>query len=184
MTRRSMSLVAAMMIVALAGCSPDGKETPGPEPVVSTPMPTPSPQWTVEEQGAIDAVQKYLEVWSDISQNLGTADWDAINDVASDPAVNNAVTLWFQWNDNHWHLVGKPVFNVDRVDQGGTDYQGTRYHVHGCYITVDAHLSDADGNPLTKQGADQSTANFLVMHQLNPHDDYYVLDDTMEDNPC
>jgi len=184
MTRKPVVMIVVMMVAALTGCSPDGGETPSPDSVASTPTPTPSPQWTPEEQGAIDAVQKYLEVWTNISQNLGTADWDEIRNVASDPAANNAVMLWLQWNDNHWHLVGSPSLVVDRVSEGGTDYQGTRYHVHGCYITADAHLSDADGNPLTKQGADRSTANYLVLHQVTPQDGHLVLEDTTEGDPC
>ena len=184
MTRKPIVMIMVMMIAALTGCSPDGKETPSPQPTVYTPTPTPSPQWTTEEQGAIDAVQKYLTVWTDISQNLGTADWDTINDVASDPAVNNAVTLWFQWNDNHWHLFGAPTLEVDRVAQGATDYQGTRYHVHGCYISIGSYLLDADGNPLPKQASDRTTVNYLVLHILNPKDVYLVLEDTMEGNAC
>jgi len=184
MTRKPVVMIAVMMVAAMTGCSPDGEETPSPQPVASTPTPTPSPQWTAEEQGAIDAVQKYLEVWTNISQNLGTADWDEIRDVASDPAANNAVVLWLQWNDNHWHLVGSPSLVVDRVSEGGTDNQGTRYHVHGCYITAGVHLDDASNNQLTKQGEDRTTINYLVLHMLNPQDIFYVLEDTVEGESC
>jgi len=184
MVRRFLAVAAVMSAVALAGCAPNGRDTPSPEPVVTTPTVSPSPQWTEEEQGAIDAVQKYLEVWTSISQDLVDSDWNAIRDVASDPAANDATTLWFQWVDNGWHLVGAPSFEVDLVTQGGTDYQGTRYHVHGCYITTGSHLSDSDGNPLTKQGADRSTANYLVLRIVSPEDKYYVLEDVTEGNPC
>ena len=185
MRRRATFMIAVMLAAGLAGCTPDGgQETPSPEPVVSTPIATPTPQWTSEEQSAIDAVQNYLTVWTYISQNLQTADWNAIRDVAGDPAANDAGTLWFQWNDNGWHLVGQPSFEVNSVAEGGTDYQGTRYHVYGCYITANSHLSDQDGNPLTKQGADRSTASFLVLHQSTPQDDYYVLEDIVGDEPC
>jgi len=184
MTRKPVVMIVVMMVAALAGCSPDGRETPGPEPTVYTPTPTPSPQWTTEEQGAIDAVQKYLEVWTKISQNLQTADLNAIRDVASDPAANNAVILWSQWRENGWHLTGTPMLVVDRVDEGATDSQGTRYHVHGCYITSGSSLSDMDGNPLTKQGADRSTGNYLVLHQIKPQDTFYVIDDVTEGDPC
>jgi len=184
MRRRLIGVVVVALLATVAGCTPDGVETPSTVPVVTTPTPTPTPQWSADEQGAIDAVQRYLEVWTSISQDLVNSDWDQIRDVASDPAANDAVTLWFQWNDNGWHLVGKPVFEADGVSQGGTDYEGTRYHVHGCYITIDAHLSDANGDPLTKQGADRGTANYLVIHQINPEEKYYVLEDTREGNPC
>ena len=184
MTRKLALTLALILLAALAGCTPGGQETPTPEAKVYTPTPTPSPQWSAEEQSAIEAAQKYIAAWTNISQNLQTADWNAIRDVASDPAASDAFTVWAQWNQNGWHLVGAPTFDVDRVDEGATDSQGTRYHVHGCYITSGSSLSDMDGNPLTKQGADRSTANFLVIHQVNMQDDYYVLDDQMEDEPC
>ena len=185
MRRTATFMIAVMLAAGLTGCTPDGgQETPSPEPTVSTPAPTPTPQWTEEEQAAIDAVQNYLAVWTYISQNLQTADWNAIRDVASDPAANDAGTLWRQWYDNDWHLVGSPSFEVARVAEGGTDYQGTQYHVYGCYITANSHLSDADGNPLTKQGPDRGTANVLVLHMLTPTDRYLVLQDTTEGDPC
>ena len=184
MTRRMTLIIVMTLLAALAGCTPDAKETPTPEATVYTPVPSPTPSWSAEEEGAIDAVQKYLEVWTDIGQNLQTADWNGIHDVAGDPAANDAGTLWQQWNDNGWHLVGAPTFTVDRVDEGATDYQGTRYHVHGCFISTNSYLSDVDGNPQTKQGADRATTNYLVLHMTNPRDRYLVLEDTMEGNPC
>ena len=184
MTRKLTLIVAVVLFAALAGCTPDGTGTPTPEPTVYTPTPTPSPEWSAEEQNAIDAVQKYLKVWTDISQNLQTADWDQIRTVAGDPTAGNAVTLWLQWNDNQWHLVGVPAFEVDRVDEGATDYLGTRYHVHGCYITNGVHLEDTSGNPLTKQGEDRTTINYLVLHMVNAQDTYLVLEDTVEGKVC
>jgi len=184
MKRTPILVVAAVLLAAMAGCTPDAQETPTPEPVVSTPTPTPTPQWTEEEQAAIDAVQNYLAVWTDIGQNLETADWNAINDVASDPALSNAVDQWIRWKDNDWHLVGTPAFETDRVALGPTDGLGVRYYVHGCYIITDAYLADSDGNPLAKQGADRTTANYVVLHQSNYQDAYYVLEDTTEGNPC
>jgi len=183
-TRKLTLIIAMTLLAALVGCTPDAKETPTPEATVYTPVPSPTPSWSTEEQGAIDAVQKYIAVWTDISQNLQTADWNGIRDVASDPAANNAVILWSQWRENGWHLVGSPTLEVDRVDEGATDAQGTRYHVHGCYITSGSSLSDMDGNPLTKQGADRSTGNYLVLHQMKPQDTFYVLDDVTEGDPC
>ena len=184
MTRRLTLIIAAATACALAGCSPDGQETPTPEPMVLTPTPTPSPEWSAEEQSAIDAVQEYLTVWTDIGQNLDTADWNAIDNVAGDPAANDAFDTWVLWGQNDWRLVGSPTFEVDRVAEGATDSQGTRYHVDGCYITTDTHLADPDGNPIAKQGADRATGNYLVLHELNPHDQYYVIEDNLEGDPC
>lgn len=184
MKRTPITIITAVLLAAVAGCTPDVQETPTPEPVITTPTPSPTPEWTEEEQAAIDAVQNYLAVWTYISQNLQTADWNAIRDVASDPAANDAGTLWVQWNDNGWHLAGSPSFEPDRVSEGATNYQGTRYHVHGCYVTTGSHLSDPDGNPQTKQGADRSTTNYLVLHLITPRDRWLVLEDIIEGNPC
>jgi len=184
MKRRALSVAAVMMVAVLMGCTPDVQETPTLEPVITTPTPTPTPQWTEDEQAAIDAVQNYLSVWTYISQNLQATDWNAIRDVAGDPAANDAGTLWVQWNDNGYHLTGEPAFEADRVAEGATDYQGTRYHVHGCYVTTDSYLVDGNNNQLTKQASDRVTVNYLVIHLLTPRDRYLVLEDTMEGNPC
>ena len=182
MTRKPVVILAVMMVAAMTGCSPDGRETPSPQPVASTPTPTPSPQWTTEEQGAIDAVQKYLEVWTNISQNLGTADWNQIRDVASDPAASDAVTVWTQWNQNGWHLVGGPVFTPDYVNLGGLDGLGQRIHIHGCFSISEGYLFDSDGNRIEDRGVERGTTNYLVLLQGNGQ--YVVLEDNPEDNPC
>ena len=184
MTRRITLTLALTLLTALAGCTPGGQETPAPETTVYTPVPSPTPSWSAEEQGAIDAIQKYLTVWTSIGQDLVGSDWDDIHDVAADPAANDSIDTWSLWAEKGWHLVGSPVFEVDRVAEGATDYQGTIYHVHGCYISVDAHLVDQDGATVVKQGADRSTANYLVLHMTNPADNYYVLEDVLEGNQC
>ena len=182
MTRRITLTLALTLLAALAGCTPGGQETPTPEPTVYTPVPSPTPSWNAVEQGAIDAVQKYLEVWTDISQNLQTADWYQIRDVASDPAASDAFTVWAQWNQNGWHLVGAPTLDVDRVDEGATDSQGTRYHVHGCFSISEGYLLDIDGNRVTNRGTERGTTNYLVLHQKNER--YVVLEDNPEDESC
>ena len=182
MTRKPIVMIMVMMIAAMTGCSPDGEETPSPQPVASTPTPTPSPQWTPEEQGAIDAVQKYLEVWTNISQNLGTADWNQIRDVASDPAASDDVSIWTQWLGNGWHLVGAPGFIADSVALGGLDGQGQRYHVHGCYSIEGSYLVDSNGEQTGQRGADRSIALYQVIKPSDDH--YYVFEDGGEDTPC
>ena len=184
MKRRAIFAVMVVIVAGLVGCTPAEQETPTPEPVVSTPTPTPTPQWTEEEQAAIDAVQNYLAVWTSISQDPGNSHWDDIRDVAGDPAASDATDLWLQWYNNQLHLTGKPIFIPARVAEGGTDYQGTRYHVYGCYSTVDSYLVDANGTQLTKQAADRATVNYLVLHMLNPRDRHLVLEDTLEGDPC
>ena len=184
MTRKPVVMIVVMMVAALAGCSPDGEETPSPEPTVYTPTPTPSPQWTTEEQGAIDAVQQYLTVWTNISQDPAGTGWDMIREVAGDPAANDATDLWLQWEQKKLHLAGTPIFAPDRVSEGATDYQGTRYHVHGCYITVDSYLIDASNNQQEKQASDRTTVNYLVLHMVHPDDRYLVLEDAFEGDPC
>jgi len=177
------ALFATVAVCALAGCAPDGGESPSPEPTVEAATPSPSPQWTAEQQGAIDAVQRYLEVWTDISQNLETADWNQVRDVAGDPAANNVLSQWATWFENGWHLVGGPVFTPDYAIPGALDYLGQRYHVHGCYIPSDAYLSDATGVRVSEQSLARTTVNYLVLH-LEDTDRSIVIEDVSEGNPC
>jgi len=182
MKRTPITIVAVMLFAVVAGCTPDsGQQTPTPEPVMSTPTPTPTPQWTEEEQAAIDAVQNYLEVWTSISQNLQTADWNAIRDVSSDPAASEALSVWAQWNQNGWHLEGGPMFIPDYVNRGGLDALGQRYHVHGCFSITDGYLLDINGNRITDRGTERGTADYLV---LKGSSQYLVLEDNPEDEPC
>jgi len=180
----------AMTVVVLvgggvAGCTPGGDPTPGPSvvPVTPSPVESPSPTWTVAEQQALDAVLKYLEVSNDIEQHLADADWNRIRDVASDPAVNDALLIWTQWNMKGWHMEGAPVFEPDYINRGMMDQQGNRYHVHGCYDITQAHLVDRDGNQVGERGVDRGPIDYLVLF-LGVDGSIRVIEDNAEEGTC
>ncbi|MCL2482126.1 MAG: hypothetical protein FWF43_01665 [Propionibacteriaceae bacterium] len=180
-------LTRALTVLALGclmtGCSPSSPATPTPVATSeSVTTATPTPQWTDEQQAAIDAVQNYLQVWASIGQDPQGSDWAAIRTVASDPSANNAVSTWMQWAQAGHHLVGAPQFIPDYVTPGSTDDQGDRYHVHGCYIITDSYLADDAGNRVGVRGADRKPALYLVLHMTTG--DYLVLEDTSEEGTC
>ena len=178
--QRRRGLAAVMIIgVLLSGCTPVAEETP--PPTVVTPTGT-TPQWTEDEQAAIDAVQMYLQVWTEISQDLEGQDWNRIRDVSSDPAANNALFMWSDWADEDLHLVGEPVFTVDWVKPGMQDYQGVRFHVHGCYSIEDGYLSDPQGNPVDNRGTERTPGEYLVIFLTNER--HLVLEENVMEGSC
>ena len=130
---------------ALAGCA-----RPEPEPYVpsETSTPTPTPTRDAEQVRAIDAVQRYLDLTSEIGQNLYTTDWNRIYEVAEDPAAQDVVNIWADWRESDLHLVGAPVITVDSVVLGYFDSQSRQYHVQGCFDRTSAYLADSEGNQI------------------------------------
>jgi len=181
--RRLTLILAVLFLAALAGCTPDTKETPTPEPTVYTPTPTPSPEWTPVEQGAIDTVQKYLELWAYCGQNIGSVDLNQIRDVAWDPEGNNDLLMWGNWADQGWHLVGAPVFIPQSVVPGVIDSQGQSYDVYGCFDITNSYIADASGNPVNDEGRkDKSLGRYRVLHTVD--DRYFVTENSSEGKEC
>ncbi|MCL2471169.1 MAG: hypothetical protein FWF25_05435 [Propionibacteriaceae bacterium] len=179
-------------IVVLAGtltaCSPRVSPTPT-APVdssvpatESTPIVTPTPQWTTEEQAAIDSVQKYLQVWATIGQGLPDSNVAQIRNVASDPIANDTQDLMTQWAAKGWHLEGAPSFVPSLVTPGALDDQGQRYHVSGCYIITGSYLADSAGNEVGTRRAERSPGTYEVIQTTSGA--YYVTDDSTEDGTC
>ena len=170
----------------LTGCTPGTEVSPSPSQSLSSAEPTtiltPTPTWTEEEQSAIDAVHRYLEVWADISHDLEAADWNKIYEVASDPASSNALDYWTEWLENGWHLVGGPTFIADLVTAGMQDHQGSRYHVYGCFIITSGHVEDAAGNPVESRGIERGRGRYVVLHLISGR--YTVLEGVSEEGAC
>ncbi|MDR0284672.1 MAG: hypothetical protein LBI33_07255 [Propionibacteriaceae bacterium] len=188
MTGLRKGVAGVVLGAGLAGCAPGGEVTPSPSVgegttgvVTRTPSPSPTPQWDEEEQGAVDAVQRYLEVWSRIGQDLAEVDWNEIHDVADDPAVNNAIDTWNRWASKGWHLVGGPVFEPVSVSLGVHDVDGQVLHVRGCYVIEDAYVVDTAGDHLENSGAPRSVSRFDVLHN-EPR--YAVLEQFIEEGTC
>jgi len=184
MRRLVATVMVALVSGGLAGCVGGGGPTPSPSPVVTpSPVVSPSPTWKEKEQGALDAVYKYLDVWADISQNLAQADWNRIREVATDPAVNDAFLIWGEWKNKGWHVDGKPGFEPDYINLGMMDYEGDRYHVHGCYDITNTYLVDENGNHVGERGAERTIVSILVLLKASDGT-YRVLQDTPEEGTC
>jgi len=183
MTRRLTLIIALTLLAALAGCTPGGQETPTPETTVYTPVPSPSPEWTPVEQGAIDTVQKYLQLWAYLGQNIGSVDLNQIRDVAWDPEGNNDLLVWGNWADHGWHLVGAPEFTPQSVIPGVIDRQGQSYDVYGCFVITNSYVSDSAGNSVGDDGRqERGISRYRVLHTAT--DQYYVTDSSMESGTC
>ena len=178
-------VVVVALGCALAGCTPGTDVSPAPtwSPPASTPTSPPTPQWSPEEQAAIDAVQRYLEVWAAIGQDLVGADWNKIWDVATDPAAGNAMDLWTNWSYKGWHLVGAPAFTPSYLTPGARDVQGEWWHVYGCYVIEGSYVADASGTSVGDEGRrERGMSSFDVLHATDGA--YVVATTRMEAETC
>ncbi|MDR0284676.1 MAG: hypothetical protein LBI33_07275 [Propionibacteriaceae bacterium] len=184
------AVAVAVLGAGLAGCAPGGEVTPSPSTgesmavvVTETPSPTPlpTPQWDEEEQGAVDAVQRYLEVWTHISQDPTGADWVEIQDVANSDALDAALDTWNRWASKGWHLVGGPTFEPKSVSKGARGINGQLLHVRGCYTLEGGYLVDSSGSQLAKSGAPRTISLFEVLHNERR---YVVLEDNPGEETC
>ena len=164
MKRLSIVGLGVILGFAMAGCTPAGPpETPDPTPTLTLPRPTQTPEFNEKEQEAIDAVQKYIEVWAEIGHNLEGADVDALMEVASGDQLFGTYDVWANWSKNRWHLVGVPAFTPMRVTTGMMNWEGDRFHVYGCYDLTDVYLVDQDDNQVESPNrVDRGVLHFLV----------------------
>ena len=180
------SLILVLVSSCLTGCWFGGDPSPTPTtstPVFTPPSSTPTPKWTDEEQGAIDAVLKYLKVLADAGQKPQEADWGTIYNVADDSIAKSYIQLLEKWAENKWHLVGFPEFVPDWVSLSMINSQGNRYHVHGCLIIEDSFLVNEQNEIVPMEGRNErGTADITVLH--TPEGSYIVVDDESEDKSC
>jgi hypothetical protein len=185
--RRIITLAAAAVLM-LAGCSPGGETTPTttPPPTLAAPTTdpaaTPTPQWTDEQQAAIDAVQAYLEMWTDLAQHLPDTDLGQINLVAGGDVATEAVSNLQELRARGQRLEGAAVFTPDRVSRGPGDGEGQRYYVHGCLDATGARWVYADGTPAYDKPSTSSPAKYTVLH--TKFGVYGVVNDTTEEGQC
>ncbi len=182
------NLLAAIICVGfafLSGCTQGDSPAPvteTPAPVVTTPTPTPTPTWRPEQQGAIDGVNAYLAKWTEISQNVATADWSEIYRVADMPAVDYAYQAWAKWKANGEHLVGGPVFTPETVEYDRGHEMGDLYAVTGCFAAAGGYIADSEGRQTVPRRGDQGTMRYEVVHTSN--DAYIVVGETVESDVC
>lgn len=187
MTRRLLATLGlatlglAALGLGLAGCGGPGAPpttpvwTPTTGPVEpASPPPTspsstsPSPQWEADQQAAVDAVTVYLAQWSRIGQNLDTADWNDIRDVAVDPAAQNDLLMWYDWQDQGWHLVGEQTFSAQSVSFDHHDDAGSWYFVDGCLSIAGSDILDAQGQSAGgPDRQDTSSIRFTTLETTN-----------------
>ena len=182
--RRLVGSLTLMLVAALlGGCTPgDPVVVSSSSPPVSMPV-EPTPQWTDEEQAAIDAVQRYIDVWTYISQNLGEADWDAIYEVAEESVAEINIQSWTIWADEGWHLVGSPSFIPTSILPGARDDQGYRQHLYGCFVIQGSYVADSQGLMVpTDDRVERGTITYTVIR--TPSDRYILSGNKLENKPC
>ena len=179
LTRRLTAGVCVLAVgLALVGCT-----TPEPEPV-GTPseIGTPTPTWDAEQVRAIDAVQKYLDVTTEIAHNIDTADWNRVYEVASEPIAGDVISLWSRWNAAGLHLVGAPVITVESVVPGYSDPQSRYYYVNVCYDRAGLNLANPDGTLVVGTAADRSRFAYTVV--ITPVGPDLVVADRKKEESC
>ena len=155
LTRRMAAGVCALVVgLALVGCT-----TPDP---VETPV-TPTSTWSKADQQTIDAVQRYLDVWTEIGENVDTADWNRIYEVAGDPVAKGDIGFWTEWKAVGQHMVGGPVITVTAVNQGPLTSQGFRKYVYACFDASNSYLYTTDGSRVENRGLERQEAAFTVV---------------------
>jgi hypothetical protein len=187
---KGLRMIAGALVMGwvVAGCTPGDEPavTPSPVPPTTalppTPTPTPTPQWNEEEQGAADAVQRYLEKWTYLAQNLATEDVNQLREVASDPIANDDLSVFAQWMTNGWHLVGNPSFRVDKVERAVTDHTGTTLRVKGCYMIGESHVVDQTDTLVVSSRTTPMATTYSVLHLTG--DGYLVVNGVGEDSTC
>ena len=118
-----------------------------------------------------------------ITQKLPEVDQTPIRDVAGDPLRSQTILAWMDMAAKGWHLVGTPFFVPDYVTPGAHDYQGDRYHVHGCYTDANTYIADKNGKNLGKGPSNNEATNYLVLHLLK-EGIYLVMEENPEGKPC
>ena len=182
--RRLVGPLTMVLVAALVGGCTSGDPA-----VVSSSSPSvtvsvePTPQWTDEEQAAIDAVQRYIDVWTSISHDPNEVDWEIILDFAWESVVEGDNQVWTRWADEKWHLVGSPTFIPDWVNSGAKDDLGARQHVHGCFVIESCYIADDQG--VAVPASDRIERGTITYTVIRTADDLYSVSEIkLEDKPC
>ena len=179
LTRTMTAAVCVLAVgLALVGCT-----TPEPEPVVTpSEIVTPTPTWDAEQVRAIEAVQRYIDVTSEIGQNIDTADWNRVYEVAGEALGSGVISTWSDWKADSLHLVGTPVITVESVVPGYSDSQSRHYHVNVCYDRTNAHLADSEGTLVAGTAAERSRFHYTAVISRTGPD--LVIEDTTIEGTC
>jgi len=163
-------ICAMVALLVLGGCTPGGDPVPSgtpSEPLAETVVPSPTPTWTGEQQAVIDAVHRFYDEWSRITQNLDTADWNDLHQVADDTAISNTFAVWADWLSRGWHLSGSPEITPTSVMESMSDHRGKQYVVRGCFSMERSTLVDSSGQPVGERGMERSVGVYRVLHRTN-----------------
>ena len=186
---RRTGVCAVVALLVLVGCGPE-VAAPSETPVetveasveVVTPSLSPSPTWSVVQQGAINAVQRFFDEWSRIAQNLVEAEWDDLHAVADYTAITDAFALWSDWISKGYHLSGSPSFTPTSVILSKNDYRGKTYVIRGCYSIENATLVDLSDQPVGDRGLERSIGIYQVL--LANDGTYVVIEASEMDETC
>ena len=143
---------------------------------------TPTPTWDAEQVRAIEAVQRYIQVWSEIGQNIDSADWNRVYEVATGVEAEGSLMTWNDWSVNEYRLVGSPVITAVSVTLGYVSSESRQYYVRTCYDRTNAHLVDSSGNQIKGTLPDQFPHGFTV--EVSPTGSDLVIDELMVEGTC
>ena len=174
---------------ALVGCTPAQEQTPTPSPTLTaqetTPTAqeaTPGPLGPAKQQKIIDAVQNYLDLWTQLAHNPQGQMLELIWQVAWAPSAETAVDQFEDWAGAGWHLEGTPVFIPDYVLFRTESEHGRRYSVHGCYDLAGAFLVDGDGNKVVEDPLERASMVYVVLE--TPEGMMFVTEDVWLGEEC
>ena len=181
MKRLCSVLSLVLGCVCFTGCTPDLVAPP-----VMTDAPTatqtPTPEYGEDVQKAIDAAYAYVEKWTFITQNVLTADWNEIYEVATDSAASTAFSLWGQWAAKGSRMVGEPTLSVDSAYFSVADERGRLYEINGCMDISEILWSDSEGNLENRRTTDRTPLRMEVLEK--PSDGYLVSYESTVEGSC
>ena len=180
-TRLTHIFAITVLGLGLVGCTPQVEPTPSWTP---SETPTPTPTWKPKEQAAIDAVDRYIDAYTDLINKiplLSEDDWDRIYATTVDPRRTEMLDEFAFYTRKGWTGSGAPVFTVDKVESTGSRDDGELWGVTGCYVQEDFPVFDENGDVVPPAYL-RSYRTYTVF--LTQADRYYVSELHNQENAC
>lgn len=188
---RRLVAVAAVVMLAAAGCTSTANPAPTPTTDASSPATSPSPT-TDSERAAADVeamVREYYRVSDTVAKD--PADVAPLDAVAADPALSRSQAEFEQWAADGWRQTGDLTVAelvVQAVSLGSSDDEATA-QVDVCYDVTGLDIVDADGTSQVAADRPDRRWERLTMVRIDNAADagtaWRVSDQkTLEQEPC
>ena len=182
--RVSFTIAACFLGLAFVGCTPEVEPTPSWTP---SETPTPTPTWKPKEQAAIDAVDRYIDAYTDLINKiplLSEDDWDRIYATTVDPRRTEMLDEFAFYTRKGWTGSGAPVFTVDRAESVGSRDDGELWGVTGCYVREEFFYYDSSGQRQEPAYLRSYRTYIVLLTQVDQVDRYYVSELHNQENAC